>query len=436
MCAGAASAGTARGGRRAGRAGLMPTSADRRAATHRLRAEAYRTAAAHELQEAARFEVAGRTEKRVAAEIAALEVLGWRLLADRRWPGTRAANIDLVAIGPGGVLVIDVKARAEPRIAGGRLFRGQAEADDEGDKLLRMACTVEECAAAAGLAPQLVVPVIVLAGRGEAATAVGRVRVVGEAQLAYWVAARPARVSEERVEELTAALAEALPPHQAAVPAAVSVVLPEPVLPRETEPAAGQLPLGDADELVRALLAAEAAKPIEQWMTFLHPAQTSVVRRAWHGAARIRGPAGTGKTVVALHRAAYLAATRPGRILLTGFVRTLPVVLQGLFRQLSPETVDRVEFIGLNAWARRFLQQRRARLRVDPKAAGGVWKDVWSQGGAPSRLVRLVPDPQYWRDEIDHVIKARGLREFPDYAGADRPGRRVALRREDKAAVW
>src|SRR5262249_57174848 len=159
MCAGAASAGTARGGRRAGRAGLMRTSADRRAATHRLRAEAYRTAAKLELQEAARFEVASRTEKRIAAEVAAMETLGWRLLADRRWPGTRAANIDLVAIGPGGVLVIDVKAWAEPRIAGSRLFRGQAGGDDEGEKLRRVGGTVGEGAGAGGLAAPAVGPV-------------------------------------------------------------------------------------------------------------------------------------------------------------------------------------------------------------------------------------------------------------------------------------
>jgi superfamily I DNA/RNA helicase len=47
-----------------------------------------------------------------------------------------------------------------------------------------------------------------------------------------------------------------------------------------------------------------------------------------------------------------------------------------------------------------------------------------------------VADPRYWRDEIDHVIKARGIREFPEYAGAERRAREVALRREHREDVW
>jgi superfamily I DNA/RNA helicase len=57
--------------------------------------------------------------------------------------------------------------------------------------------------------------------------------------------------------------------------------------------------------------------------------------------------------------------------------------------------------------------------------------------GRPRRPApRLVPDPGYWRQEINHVIKARGLREFPDYTGIDRLGRKVPLQTQHKAAVW
>lgn len=417
--------------------GLMGGSAFREAEFRRRRAEALRKAARFEMEAAVRFELAGRTEERVAAEVAAMSTWGWRFLADRRWPVARAANIDLVLIGPGGVLVVDVKAWAEPQVIRGRLYRGQAPADEEVDTLLRMTGTVEEVAAAAGLAPQLVVPLIVLAGRDDPAVRLGRVWMVGADRLAHWVASRPPGVTPERVEQLTAAIAEALPAYQAPVPQQVSIAIPQPPLPREQPvPAGGQLALVDTDELAEALLAAEAAKPIEEWMTFLHPAQTAVVRRSWHGPARIRGPAGTGKTVVALHRAAYLAATRPGRILLTGFVKTLPEVLRNLYLHLSPDTTGRVEFVSLNAWAHRFLRQRQARVHIDPGRNARLWQEAWSLIGARSRLVRLVPDQAYWREEIDHVIKARGLREYPEYAGADRPGRRVALQREHKSAVW
>jgi AAA domain/Nuclease-related domain len=381
------------------------------------------------------FTLADRSERRVAAAFADLTSLGWRSLPDRRWPRTRAANIDLVAVGPGGVLVVDVKAWAEPRIEDGRLYRGQAPADDEVAKLRRITECVEGVAARCGLVPQRVLPVLVLAGRTVPATPLGRVVVLGEQNLPLWVASRPHGLPAALIEDLFAALAEALPAHDEPAPAVVRAVVPRPVLPRELPPVE-QLSLVDTDELTAALVAGAAAEPIEPWMTFLHPALADLVRRPCSGPARIRGPAGTGKTVVALHRAAYLAATRPGRILVTGYVRTLPALLGSLYRSLSPDTADRVEFIGIDSWARRFLDSRGVRCNIDKRGVDSSWTLAWLRVGADSRLPNLVSDPHYWRAEIDHVIKARGLRDYADYLDADRPGRRVPLQTEHKAVVW
>jgi catechol 2,3-dioxygenase-like lactoylglutathione lyase family enzyme len=413
----------------------MGGSAAREAARRRQRAAAHEFAARLDAEAAARFEVASRTEERIAAEFRAMEVWGWRSLVDRRWPGTRRANIDLVAVGPAGVLVVDVKAWAEPRIEAGRLYRGQADAHDELDKLLRLTALVEELSAAEGLAPELVIPLIVLAGHSWPATAAGRVRIVGETRLAHWVATQPPRAAPDRVAQLAAALDTALPPYDEPADQPVSTTIPEPPLPRAVSSEPRQLAAVDVDELERALLAAEAAKPIEEWMTFLHPIQAGTVRRTWLGPARIRGPAGTGKTVVALHRAAYLATTRPGRVLVTGFVRTLPAVLGNLYRQLSPTTADRVEFTGLNAWAKQLLDKRGVRTRLDTKQAADAWRAAWAQAGG-GVLTRLVGNARYWQDEVDHVIKARGLLEYGEYAAVERVGRKVPLRREHKAAVW
>jgi superfamily I DNA and RNA helicase len=92
-------------------------------------------------------------------------------------------------------------------------------------------------------------------------------------------------------------------------------------------------------------------------MSFLHPDQARLVRRSFNGPARIRGAAGTGKTVVGLHRAAYLARTRPGKILVTTFVRTLPAVMKQLVERLAPDVADRIEFTGVHGsragWRRR-----------------------------------------------------------------------------------
>lgn len=73
--------------------------------------------------------------------------------------------------------------------------------------------------------------------------------------------------------------------------------------------------VSDVEELARAL-----DYPWEKWTVFLHPGQRELVERRYAGPARVSGSAGTGKTVVALHRAAFLARTHPeARVLLTTF---------------------------------------------------------------------------------------------------------------------
>ena len=73
--------------------------------------------------------------------------------------------------------------------------------------------------------------------------------------------------------------------------------------------------MNNMDELAAAL-----EYPWEKWTVFLHPAQQGLVERKFNGPARVSGSAGTGKTVVALHRAAFLTKSDPNaRILLTTF---------------------------------------------------------------------------------------------------------------------
>ena len=46
---------------------------------------------------------------------------------------------------------------------------------------------------------------------------------------------------------------------------------------------------------------------LEGWRVFLHPEQRKLAYRDYNGPAMVRGGAGTGKTVVAMHRAKHLA---------------------------------------------------------------------------------------------------------------------------------
>ena len=84
------------------------------------------------------------------------------------------------------------------------------------------------------------------------------------------------------------------------------------------------------DELQRAL-----DFPREKWTVFLHPEQRQLVERSYAGPARVSGSAGTGKTIVALHRAKHLAKTHPdGRVLLTTISGTLARAPQGRLKRL------------------------------------------------------------------------------------------------------
>ena len=406
-------------------------SALREADRARRMAEVLDRRAAEEWARHERFFAAGETEARVAWRLRTLEELGWVVLTDRRWPETLSANVDLLAVGPGGVLVIDVKAWHEPRIEDGRLYRGDADCTDDVDRLLALTASVEESVAELGLTPVAVLPVIALAGHASVRARVGRVEVVGEPDVERFCAHLPRRLSEEQVHAVAVVLARDFPAYDDE-PVPVSPVVPDPVLPRVME----QCALFDTQGVIEAELAAALAGPLDTWMTWLHPQQTRLVRRSWNGPVRLGGPAGTGKTVVALHRAAYFASTRPGRVLFVSFVKTLPEVLRGYFATLAPTAVGSVEFTGLHRWAMHLLDARSVRYRLDGPAAADALATAWQEVGSPGPLGALNASPAYWKDEIDRVVKGRGLTEFTEYADLDRVGRRMSLRGEHRAAVW
>jgi hypothetical protein len=418
-------------------------SASAEAERQRLLAAAYEQAALEATRKARSYGVAGRTEAQTAQALAPLAALGYHQLNDRAWPGSKRANVDLLLVGPSGVFVLDTKCWADPRVEDGRLLNGEAPADDEVDKLLRLTELVEQSVAEVGLPPLEVVPVLVFAGRKGISEQLGRVQLLGEKDLLAHCARRGNRLTDAQVERLLGRLMADFPPY-GTEPAAdlpdveVSVpVMREPVVPvTETAVQNALDGMDDPTELQRAVLEAALAEPIEGWMTFLHPDQARLVRRSVNGPARIRGAAGTGKTVLGLHRAAYLAATRPGQILYVTFVRTLPVVLGQLYSRMAPETADRVEFTSLHRWALDLLRERGHDVRLDLKAGAQAYRIAWSQVGRPGPLARLDMPWDYWREEIDHVIKGRGLTSYEQYADLVRVGRRTRLGPEQRRAVW
>ncbi|MFF3542418.1 UvrD-helicase domain-containing protein [Streptomyces platensis] len=388
---------------------------------------------------AERWEAASEGEQRVAAQLLMLAERGWRLLVDRRWPGTRAANVDMLLIGPGGVFVIDVKNwRAAPETCAGRLRAGGFSRDEHRRKLLAVTKAAEGAVASLGMSPVAVRPLLAFAGHRVDAE-LGRVRLLGEREIGPALLSERTRLSAESVRALAEHLERVFPEYEAP-PAAPT---PDTATPgTATSDTASRIPdaasdgLFDLDGLREAALDEARRAPIEQWMTFLDPDQLALVRRNWAGPARISGPAGTGKTVIALHRAAYLAQRTNGRILYVTFANNLPRVQATFLKSMAPAVADRIDFRSLHSWAQDYLRDRGVPVRLHKEKAETAFSFAWKHVGRNSCLTEIDPLHPYWREEIDYVIKGRGITSFEEYAALPRRRRRAGLRRPHRQAVW
>ncbi|MFJ6169512.1 UvrD-helicase domain-containing protein [Curtobacterium sp. NPDC092190] len=392
------------------------------AAEHRRRADDAE-------QRASRYEIAERTESETARILAPLAGIGYHLLADRRWPGSRTAQVDMVVVGRSGVFIVDTKAWRDVAVHNDRITRGQEDVTDDIARLADLAYSTEAALVDIGLAPGEVHAVAALAGQKKMHARVASVDIVGVHDLIGHITKRGARLSAKRVDEVLAALLEHFPVIGEAPAAAQQLVVPAPVLPRE------QVPTLD-DETVDHLLDGVLEAPIEDWMAFLDPAQAKLVRRNFNGPARIRGAAGTGKTVVGLHRAAYLARATGGRVLFTTYIRTLPAVLESLLERLAPDMVGRVDFVNVHAFANRLLKERGVTFAIETLEAQRAFSDAWNVISASSPLKAARFTRRYWEDEVAYVIKGRGLTRFDEYADLARVGRKHALPVEVRQAVW
>jgi hypothetical protein len=390
-------------------------------------------------QRAARFEIAERTESETARILAPLAGIGYHLLADRRWPGSSTAQVDMVVVGRAGVFIVDTKAWRDVAVHGDRITRGQEDVTDDIARLADLAYSTEAALADTGLAPGEVHAVAALAGQKRMHARVASVDVIGAHDLVGHITRRGARLSASRVDEVLAAMLHHFPVIGDQTTPPSQVVAPAPVLPREPDvlvPAIDNTINTTDDELTDQLLDGVLEAPIEDWMAFLDPVQAKLVRRSFNGPARIRGAAGTGKTVVGLHRAAYLARATGGRVLFTTYISTLPKVLESLLERLAPDMVGRVDFMGVHAFASRLMKERGIAFRAPGREAQLAFDDAWNaiRTSSPLRSSRF--SRSYWEDEIKHVIKGRGLTRFDEYADLARVGRKHALPLETRQAVW
>jgi mRNA-degrading endonuclease RelE of RelBE toxin-antitoxin system len=185
-----------------------------------------------------------------------------------------------------------------------------------------------------------------------------------------------------------------------------------------------------AEELERAL-----EYPWEKWSVFLHPDQRELVEREQSGPFRVSGSAGTGKTVVALHRAVHLARKYPdSRVLLATFSGPLAAALSVKLRALiehEPRLGERIDVRALPDLALRLASTAQGRPRL------ATSDDVHSAIEAAFPLsgdTRFTPPFLFaeWRDIVD----AWNLDSKESYNSVPRLGRKSRLSETQRDALW
>ncbi len=184
------------------------------------------------------------------------------------------------------------------------------------------------------------------------------------------------------------------------------------------------------DELAQALDA-----PWDKWAVFLHPEQRQLVERDYTGPARVAGSAGTGKTIVAIHRAAYLARTNPQwRVLLTTFSEPLARSLRISVKRLlggEPCVAERLEVHALPSLGHRLYQAQIGPPRIATAAdvAAALNEAMAAEPGV--KLSR-----SFVRAEWNHVVDAWQLTSWEAYRDVSRLGRRTRLPESRRAELW
>ena len=188
--------------------------------------------------------------------------------------------------------------------------------------------------------------------------------------------------------------------------------------------------IGSTEELERAL-----NFPWEKWTIFLHPAQRDLVERDYSGPARVSGSAGTGKTIVALHRAAHLARTHPhARVLLTTFSETLANALRTRLRRLignEPQLGERIEVYAIGTIGRRLYEPQFGPPKFAPR---DLIQDLLGDAaqGADGQRFSL----HFLLTEWEQIVDPWRLESWESYRDVRRLGRKTRLPEPQRAQLW
>lgn len=186
----------------------------------------------------------------------------------------------------------------------------------------------------------------------------------------------------------------------------------------------------NVEELERAL-----DLPWEKWTVFLHPSQKAWAERSLAGPARVAGSAGTGKTVVALHRAVRLASRADTRVLLTTFSEPLAASLARKVKILAGDNAPAVSritvapFFGIARELYQLVFARSPNLVQDDLLRSLIMKARDAENAAKF-------SERFLMSEWTHVVDAWQIKTADAYADVPRLGRKNRMGKKQRDALW
>ena len=176
------------------------------------------------------------------------------------------------------------------------------------------------------------------------------------------------------------------------------------------------------------------SEDIEEWRVFLHPYQRKLVHRQTNGAMKVFGAAGTGKTVVLMHRAAWLAQHLEAKqkILLTTFTSNLSVTIESLLEKLAPAAMPHIEVTNLHQLARTICHRAGWRGKI---AEDTDQNELWQQILARAEYADIAFDERFITDEFRLVVDSMGIDSEEEYLTTVRSGR-PRLGRKQRRQLW
>jgi hypothetical protein len=191
----------------------------------------------------------------------------------------------------------------------------------------------------------------------------------------------------------------------------------------------------DDDETMASILNA----PLAQWRVFLHPTQRKLAVGDRSGPVRVLGGAGTGKTVLAMHRAKWLAenrATEDKKVFFTTFTRNLAIDIEENLKSLCPSALmSRIEVKNLDAWVYAFLRSHSYEHSIVYDRNKGAAAEAWQNAFANHEPTLGLPEA-FYREELERIVLAQGIATRDGYRMAKRAGRGIVLNRAKRDAIW